>query len=272
MRHADRGVRRARLRGPHRRPASTACSSSDATARSPRRWRRCSATRECRGRGCAEVRSPTLRDATSPSRVTARAAGTLYRAAAHRVKETVVSLSIGIVGLPNVGKSTLFTALTRKAVGRVQLPVLHHRAERRRRAGARRAARPARRARASREDRAGDGRVRRHRRPGEGRERGRGARQPVPRQHPRDRRDRRGRALLRATRTSCTSTARSTRRATSRRSRTELVLADLGTVERALPRLEKDAKRDKALAAKHDARAARAAHGWSRGTARARWR
>ncbi len=34
--------------------------------------------------------------------------------------------------------------------------------------------------------------------------------------------------------------------------RTELVLADLGTVERALPRLEKDAKRDKAAAAKHE--------------------
>ncbi|MDR2106001.1 MAG: redox-regulated ATPase YchF [Coriobacteriales bacterium] len=32
--------------------------------------------------------------------------------------------------------------------------------------------------------------------------------------------------------------------------KTELILADLGTIERALPRLEKDAKRDKALAAK----------------------
>jgi hypothetical protein len=32
--------------------------------------------------------------------------------------------------------------------------------------------------------------------------------------------------------------------------RTELVLADLGTIERALPRLEKDAKRDKAIEAK----------------------
>jgi GTP-binding protein YchF len=34
--------------------------------------------------------------------------------------------------------------------------------------------------------------------------------------------------------------------------RTELILADLGTLERALPRLEKDARRDKALAAKLD--------------------
>jgi GTP-binding protein YchF len=34
--------------------------------------------------------------------------------------------------------------------------------------------------------------------------------------------------------------------------RTELILADLGTIERALPRLEKDARRDKTLAAKRD--------------------
>jgi GTP-binding protein YchF len=34
--------------------------------------------------------------------------------------------------------------------------------------------------------------------------------------------------------------------------RTELILADLGTVERALPRLEKDARRDKALMAKFE--------------------
>ncbi|MDR3037401.1 MAG: redox-regulated ATPase YchF [Coriobacteriales bacterium] len=34
--------------------------------------------------------------------------------------------------------------------------------------------------------------------------------------------------------------------------KTELILADLGTVERALPRLEKDSRRDKSLAAKYD--------------------
>jgi len=33
-----------------------------------------------------------------------------------------MSLSIGIVGLPNVGKSTLFTALTRKAVVAANYP------------------------------------------------------------------------------------------------------------------------------------------------------
>ena len=34
--------------------------------------------------------------------------------------------------------------------------------------------------------------------------------------------------------------------------KTELILADLATIEKALPRLEKDARRDKALAAKHE--------------------
>ena len=32
-----------------------------------------------------------------------------------QIKEKHVSLSIGIVGLPNVGKSSLFTALTKKS-------------------------------------------------------------------------------------------------------------------------------------------------------------
>lgn len=80
-----------------------------------------------------------------------------------------MSLSIGIVGLPNVGKSTLFTALTKKTglaanypfatidpnVGIVDVPdsrlqkladIVHPGSHR-----------------------AGDGRVRRHRRSGEGR-------------------------------------------------------------------------------------------------------
>ena len=38
-----------------------------------------------------------------------------------------MSLSIGIVGLPNVGKSTLFTALTRKGGLAANYPVCYHR-------------------------------------------------------------------------------------------------------------------------------------------------
>ena len=50
-----------------------------------------------------------------------------------------MSLSIGIVGLPNVGKSTLFTPLNEQGRPRGQLPVRHHRAQRGRGAPYRRA-------------------------------------------------------------------------------------------------------------------------------------
>ena len=104
----------------------------------------------------------------------------------------------GIVGLPNVGKSTLFNALTQTAaaqaanypfctiepnVGDVAVPdprleVLAEIAS-------------------LQGDHPDAADLRRHRRPGARRLEGRGARQPVPRQHPRMRRDRACRALLR---------------------------------------------------------------------------
>ena len=108
-----------------------------------------------------------------------------------------MSLKCGIVGLAQRRQVDAVQRADQGGHRRRELSVLHDRAERRHRRGARPAPRGARRDREAAEGDPGDRGVRRHRRARRRRVEGRGPRQPVPRQHPRDRRDRARRALLR---------------------------------------------------------------------------
>ena len=159
-----------------------------------------------------------------------------------------VSLSIGIVGLPNVGKSTLFNALTKNDVLAANYPFatiepnvgvvgvpdprLAELAE----------------LFGSAEDHPGDGDVRRHRRHRQGRQRGRRgwATSSSPTSARRD-------AICQVIRVFDDPDVVARRRPVVAGDdietiNTELILADLQTLEKALPRLEKEAriKKDKA--------------------------
>ena len=127
--------------------------------------------------------------------IAAHAAARCERCA--RIGIEAMSLKCGIVGLAQRRQVDAVQRADQGGHRRGELSVLHDRAERRHRRGAGSAPRRARRDREAAEGHPGDRRVRRHRGPRRRRIEGRGPRQPVPREHPRDRRDRARRALLR---------------------------------------------------------------------------
>ena len=157
-------------------------------------------------------------------------------------RPSLMGLSIGIVGLPNVGKSTLFNALVERQGRGGELPLLHHRAERRRR----RRARPAPRRRSTASSTPSASCRRRSTSstsPGScaARTRARGSATSFCRTSARSTRSCRSPAAS-TTRTSSTSRTASTRWRTSTTVTTELCLKDLDTVTKRGDRAQEDAQ------------------------------
>ena len=161
-------------------------------------------------------RAARLKRLAPPSGVAARPGDSRQRIREHRPP---MALTCGIVGLPNVGKSTLFNALTAAGIQAENYPfctiepntgvvvVPDDRLAK---------------LQAIVQSQAGDPdhrRVRRHRGPGEGRVGGRRARQPVSREHSRDQRDHPRDPLLRRRERGARRWGPRTRGATPRRSK-----------------------------------------------------
>ena len=108
-----------------------------------------------------------------------------------------MALQCGIVGLPNVGKSTLFNCLSNAKAQAANFPFCTIEPNVGRHHGARRADREPRENRQPEENHPHDDRDRRYSRSGQGRVQRRGAGQQVSGQHPRDGRDHPRAALLR---------------------------------------------------------------------------